>query len=107
MPRGSSRKVQGDWLLARGHPRARQGTRRLPTVLLPPNPGFPPLDRAFHILVRDGDPASPSNYAAIRGVLKGVGRKVQVYIAAEDVEQVSGDMVRDLIVTFDDEIYPL
>ena len=69
--------------------------------------GLPPLERAFHILVRDGDPASPSNYAAIRGVLKGVGRKVQVYIAAEDVEQVSGALVRDLIETFDDRIYPL
>jgi hypothetical protein len=69
--------------------------------------GLPPLERAFHMLVRDGDPASPSNYAAIRGVLKGVGRKVQVYVAAEDVEQVSGDLVRDLIATFDDQVYPL
>jgi hypothetical protein len=59
------------------------------------------------MLVRDGDPASPSNYAAIRGILKGVGRKVQVYSAAEDLEQVSGDLVRDLIATFDDQVYPL
>ena len=51
-------------------------------------------------------PASPSNYVGIRGVLKGVGRRVQVYVAAEDVEQVSGDLVQDLIVTFDDQIYP-
>ena len=59
------------------------------------------------MLVRDGDPASPSNYVGIRGDLKGVGRRVQVYVAAEDVEQVSGDLVRDLIVTFDDQIYPV
>ena len=68
---------------------------------------LPPLERAFHILVRDGDPASPSNYVAVRGVLKGVGRKVQVYVAAEDVELVASDLVRDLIETFDDRIYPL
>ena len=95
---------------------ADDGPRRLPRLAGAPavQPtdaaaprGDPPLERAFHMLVRDGDPASPSNYAAIRGVLKGVGRKIQVYIAAEDVEQVSGDLVRDLILTFDDQVYPL
>jgi hypothetical protein len=59
------------------------------------------------MLVRDGDSGSPSNYTAIRGVLKGVGREVQVYVAAEDVEQVSGSLVQDLINTFDDRIFPL
>ena len=59
------------------------------------------------MMVRDGDAGSSSNYTAIRGVLKGVGRKVQVYVAAEDLEQVSASLVQDLIVTFDDRIYPL
>jgi len=95
---------------------ADDGPRRVPERARPPairatepaNPrGLPPLERVFHILVRDGDPGRSNNYAAIRGVLKGVGRKVQVYIAAEDVEQVAGELVRDLIVTFDDQIYPL
>jgi len=59
------------------------------------------------MMVRDGDAGSPSNYTAIRGVLKGLGREIQVYVAAEDLEQVSPNLVQDLIVTFDDKIYPL
>ena len=97
-------------LLADDGPRPLLGRARAPAVQPTDQVtplGLPTLERDFHILVRDGDPASPSNYAAIRGVLKGVGRKVQVYIAAEDVEEVPGDLVRDLIVTFDDRIYPL
>ncbi len=59
------------------------------------------------MMVRDGDASSPSNYIAIRGVLKGVGRKVQVYAAAEDFDQVGQELVSDIIKTFDDRILPL
>ena len=59
------------------------------------------------MMVRDGDAGSSSNYIAIRGVLKGVGRKVQVYAAAEDLERVSASAIQDLIVTFDDRIFPV
>ena len=58
-------------------------------------------------MVRDGDAGSASNYTDIRGVLKGVGQRVQVYVAAEDLEQVSSSSIQDLILTFDDKIYPL
>jgi hypothetical protein len=67
---------------------------------------LPPLERIFHMMVRDGDAGSSSNYTAISGVLKGVGRKVQVYVAAEDIDQVSAKSVQDLIIAFDDQIYP-
>jgi hypothetical protein len=72
-----------------------------------PSSRLPALDRVFHMMVRDGDAASSSNYTAIHGMLKGVGRRVQVYVAAEDVEQVSTTSIQDLILTFDDRIYPL
>ena len=72
----------------------------------PPH-GLPPGERTFHMLVRDGDAAVPSNYTGVRGVLRGVGREVQVYVAREDLEKVSKSLIQELIVTFDDRIYPL
>jgi hypothetical protein len=57
-------------------------------------------------MVHEGDPGSPSNYVAVRGVLEGVGRKVQVYVASEDVGKVARGTLEDLITTFDDRIYP-
>jgi hypothetical protein len=68
---------------------------------------LPPATREFHMLVRDGDVSSPGNYADIQGVLKGVGRRIQVYVAAEDRDRVSAEVVKDLILTFDDRIYPV
>ena len=59
------------------------------------------------MMVRDGDAEISSNYTAIRGVLKGVGREVQIYVAAEDVENISSGLIQDLILTFDDRIHPL
>jgi hypothetical protein len=75
----------------------------------PPEPPreLPPKTREFHMLVRDGDVSSPGNYAGIHGVLKGVGRRIQIYVAAEDLDRVSGELIKDLVVTFDDRIYPL
>ncbi len=59
------------------------------------------------MLGQDGDAAISSNYTAVHGVLKGVGREVQVYVAREDTAKVSSDLIQDLIVTFDDRIHPL
>jgi hypothetical protein len=74
----------------------------------PEAPSGPPAPyRTFHMLVRDGDAASPSNYIAIRGALKGIGRKVQVYVATEDVDQVGRELVDDIVDTFDARILPL
>jgi hypothetical protein len=67
---------------------------------------LPPRDRVFHLMVREGDTGSPSNYVAVHGVLKGVGRRVQVYIASEDLDRVARGTLEDVITTFDDRIYP-
>jgi len=72
-----------------------------------PARGLPPRERVFQMMVRDGDVLSPSNYTAIRGVLKGIGRRIQVYVASEDLDQVDPDLVKDIIVTFDDRIHPV
>ena len=74
---------------------------------LAPSRGLPVLERVFHMLVRDGDAGISSNYTAIRGALKGVGRRVQIYVAQEDTENVASGLIQDLIVTFDDRIHPL
>ena len=68
---------------------------------------LPPRDRVFHLMVREGDPSSPSNYVAVRGVLEGVGHWVQVYVASEDVDRVGRGVLEDVIATFDDRIHPV
>jgi hypothetical protein len=60
----------------------------------------------FHLPVRDGDPSSPSNYAAIRGQLKAVGRHVQIYVDAADSNRVGEATIREAVTTFDDAVYP-
>lgn len=70
------------------------------------NPLMPPSVREFHIMVREGDPGSPSNYVPVKGVLRGVGRHVQVYVAGEDVPRVARGALEDAIATFDDRVLP-
>jgi hypothetical protein len=79
---------------------------RLPASLSPPD-RLPPSNRFFHLMVKDGDVASESNYIAVHGVLKGVGRRIQVYVALEDIPDVGGDTIKDVITSFDDRIYPV
>jgi hypothetical protein len=95
---------------------ADDGPRHAPrrnTAVLPeqtnsaPAGRLPAVERDFHMMVREGDAEILSNYTAIRGVLKGVGREVQIYVAPEDVDNVSSGLIQDLIVTFDDRIHPL
>lgn len=69
-------------------------------------PKPPPAERSFHMLVRDGDVASASNYLAVKGVLRAVGRRVQVYVASEDAAGVDQALLADLVSTFDDHILP-
>jgi hypothetical protein len=58
-------------------------------------------------MVRDGDVTSASNYQAVRGVLRAMGRRVQVYVSAEDVAAVDRALLEDLVSTFDDRILPV
>jgi hypothetical protein len=67
----------------------------------------PPRERVFHMLVRDGDVYSPSNYVAVPAALRGVGRRIQVYVAREDLDSVRAAAVRDIIDAFDDRIFPV
>jgi len=96
--------------------RAEDGRRRSPAFLSSarlnpaaplPREGMPPSSRTFHLMVKDGDAASESNYTAVRGVLKGVGRRIQVYVALEDTQAVCSDTIKDIITSFDDRIYPV
>jgi hypothetical protein len=90
-----------------GSDHARSPLEFIASAPLKPSSLIPPRERTFHMMVRDGDAASASNYTAINGVLKGVGRHVQVYVATEDREQVGSKLIEDLITSFDDRILPL
>ena len=73
-----------------------------------PTSKSPPRERVFHLLVRDGDVASASNYLAVKGNLRAVGQRVQVYVDQGDdrAGQVNLGVLRDLVRTFDDAIFP-
>lgn len=87
----------------------RREVRLKPVALLPP-PEIarrqPAAERTFHLMVRDGDVASASNYLAVRGRLRAVGRRVQIYVDAQDLAVVGEDVLRDLMATFDDRVFP-
>lgn len=70
----------------------------------PPSRG--PSQRGFYVLVRDGDPASASNYREVGGRLRAVGRHIQVYVDEPSLARVSDEALRRLVHCFDDEIWP-
>ncbi len=82
---------------------------KCPLVSRSPRPGAaetPPRERVFYLLARDGDASSPSNYIAVKGVLRGLGRGIQVYVAAEDQDAVAPAVIKDVVGSFDDLIEP-
>jgi hypothetical protein len=83
-----------------------------PAPALPVDPsepaiGIPQRSRTFHLLVKDGDVASPSNYLATQAILRAVGKHVQVYVDADDLKTVGSDVLKDLVATFDEKIFPV
>jgi hypothetical protein len=83
--------------------------RLKPVALLPPpevEPRLPAAEKTFHLLVRDGDVASASNYLAVPGRLRAVGQRVQVYVDEQDLPLVGVDVLRDLVATFDGRVFP-
>ncbi|MBV8487317.1 MAG: hypothetical protein JO161_03460, partial [Planctomycetaceae bacterium] len=68
---------------------------------------LPAARRDFSMMVRDGDVAIACNYVTVRGMLRAVGKHVQIYVAEEDQGQVDPDLLRDLVATFDDRIVPV
>jgi hypothetical protein len=86
--------------------RPRLRAYRLEQVQDPP-PGVPAANREFHMMVCDGDVAVASNYLAVTGVLRAVGNRVAVYVAIEDVAQVDSGLLKDIVATFDERIFPV
>ena len=67
----------------------------------------PPSRRSFHLMARAGDVASASNYLAVESVLKGYGKRVQVYVDANDDGQVDPETVDAVVSVFDDKVFPV
>lgn len=90
------------------------GPVRPPDLAVPPLPPVrppvtttPPGERTFHLMVRDGDVVSPSNYLAVRSTLRAVGERVQVYVDERDGAAVGPAVLRDLVATFDGRVFPV
>ena len=66
----------------------------------------PPASRHFSMLVRDGDPSSAANYLRVDGRLAAVGKRVQVYVDESDAEAPNPALVREIVATFDEVVYP-
>jgi len=93
--------------------RAPEGPSREPSLAPPPRPDDSPAPllppephRVFHVLARDGDVGGASNYEKVRGTLRAVGERVQVYVAEEDVAQVDDATLADVVETFDAHVRP-
>jgi len=78
----------------------------VPIIVARPALADPPEFRTFHLPVRDGDPASPSNYAAVRARLRAFSPTVQVYVDPADFDRIDDATIRDAVDTFDDRIRP-
>jgi hypothetical protein len=67
----------------------------------------PPPQRDFWLFVKESDFYNPANYAAITGVLRGVGRHVQVYVDRDQPRlETLQPTVTDIVRTIDEEVYP-
>lgn len=72
-----------------------------------PEPPVPPARRNFQLMVKDGDVASSSNYRTVEAELRGLGKKVQVYVDRADLTRVPDATIREIVRTFDDRIWPV
>lgn len=101
----SEPRAQAPMLIADG-PRLAPSVPNTPLPPLPPpSRTLPPRERTFHLMVRDGDVASASNYVAVRGALRAVGERVQVYVDRRDVQAVGPEVLRDVMATFDERVF--
>ncbi len=80
----------------------------LPKLAPTPGPvaGLPPSRKTFHLPRPDGDLTLATSYARVDGRLAAVGRRVQVYVDADDLGRVGEATMRDLVESFDETIYP-
>ena len=91
-------------------PESRPRLPKLETSRLAPIPspatGLPPARRTFHLLAQGGDVGLASNYLAVEGGLTAVGRRIQVYVDARDAGAVDESTLRDVVATFDENVFP-
>ena len=89
--------------------RRRPASLDLPRIAPTPGPiaGLPPSRRSFHLPRPDGDLSQAASYVRVDGRLAAVGRRVQVYVDADDLGRVGEATLRDLVETFDEAIYPM
>lgn len=73
----------------------------------PPATHAPAAQRVFHLLVRDGDPASAGNYVAVHARLRAIGSRVQVYVDEADAGHAKTELINDLVKTFDESVFPV
>lgn len=93
--------------LAEDGPARPPAASQRPAIVRAVRPAGPPrASRTFHLMDRDGDPASASNYRAIDGKLRAYGDRIQVYVDADDVGRVGPDLLTDLVRTFEDRVLP-
>ena len=92
---------------------AKEGPIRLPKLDAPkpapapaPVEGLPTAVRTFHLMVGGGEVTLASNYRAVEGRLKAVGRRIQVYVDVRDGDAVDPATLRDLVATFDEHVFP-
>jgi hypothetical protein len=67
----------------------------------------PADERTFYMMVRDGDVASASNYLAVQGRLRALGKRVQVYVDAQDLAVVGPELLGQVVDTFDGHVFPI
>lgn len=83
---------------------------RPPVALEPVGPeatARPPESQFFHLMTREGDVASASNYEEVAAGLRGIGRRVQVYVDSSEDSAVPNALVEDIVRTFDDRVFPV
>ena len=73
----------------------------------PPAAKLPPAHRTFHLMTQSGLATAPSSYRAVAATLRAVGRRVQVYVDADDRAKVASETLRDIVETFDARVWPL
>ncbi|WP_435010612.1 hypothetical protein P12x_001891 [Tundrisphaera lichenicola] len=78
----------------------------VPGPIPPASSEIPRSERTFHLMVAEGDVASARNYRAISARLRAVGRRVQVYVDRDDGPEVEASTLREIVSTFDNEVFP-
>ncbi|MFO0909535.1 MAG: hypothetical protein U0794_14470 [Isosphaeraceae bacterium] len=96
------------WSAAATEPMRRKPQAAKPRLaqVAPVSRTLPARERSFHLMARDGDVSSASNYDEVPAVLLAIGQRVQVYADKADAKRVGPDVVADILATFDRKVFP-